>query len=554
MEDQKNPAVYFYFGGGTKQYLRENLYILIFVKTSSWDDFGYETHSEYAVYDNDRQLTSGSLYLAFLEQKGDSIKGQSDLDKELASSQGFVSGEKLPIAITMHMSMQAYRKIIGDLGVDISNRVLFAINDMAYLRVEQPKSTSFSLGVKSSVFNQSFLRKSDSFFAYQNAESILRGLEYESFDSTSEVAHVKFGLAGFYNKHNLVFNFKGNEIFSNRVCVLIGKNGTGKSRALYNIAYAAVAGDHESLTNEFGERLKVNRIIAVSTPGETENTYPRNRKKSITPYVKISLRRRGRSDQSGGMGEAVNHLARSDESIKGEDRWSLFKSVAKEIAPLNEIALKTIELDAMRRNIGPYLTIDQISMSEGEHRWLELLGAIDRYSGFYHFLNGQAYPFSSGQITFLRFACQLCLHVENGALILLDEPETHLHPNLVVSFYSLLDRLLEASGSLAIIATHSAYFVREVPSSQVVFLREEEPGFIVSGPPRLRTLAADISAISFFIFGDDNKSIVAGKIKQRILSQNLSPGSIKEIMGNDLSSEMISYLSSEMQIDSEDLI
>ncbi|MHC5791870.1 AAA family ATPase, partial [Streptococcus pyogenes] len=77
------------------------------------------------------------------------------------------------------------------------------------------------------------------------------------------------------------------------------------------------------------------------------------------------------------------------------------------------------------------------------------------------------YPLSSGQLSFFKFALLACLHIENGSFVLLDEPETHLHPSMISDFITLLDNILERTGSYALIATHSTYFVREVAREQV---------------------------------------------------------------------------------------
>jgi energy-coupling factor transporter ATP-binding protein EcfA2 len=98
---------------------------------------------------------------------------------------------------------------------------------------------------------------------------------------------------------------------------------------------------------------------------------------------------------------------------------------------------------------------------------------------------------------------------------LFDEPETHLHPNLITEFMQLLHELLEITGSFAVLATHSAYVVREVPRSQVIILREAEPRQVVAITPRLKTLGADVGEISLFVFGDDLFARLVSRIRSR---------------------------------------
>ncbi|WXG61333.1 AAA family ATPase [Campylobacter concisus] len=57
--------------------------------------------------------------------------------------------------------------------------------------------------------------------------------------------------------------------------------------------------------------------------------------------------------------------------------------------------------------------------------------------------------------------------MEEKTLVLLDEPESHLHPPLLSSFMRALSDLLMKNNAVAIIATHSPVVLQEVPKSCV---------------------------------------------------------------------------------------
>lgn len=99
--------------------------------------------------------------------------------------------------------------------------------------------------------------------------------------------------------------------------------------------------------------------------------------------------------------------------------------------------------------------------------------------------------------------------------MLLDEPETHMHPNMISDFVELLDEILENTGSLALIATHSAYFVREVSREQVHIFSKQDNSVHIS-TPRLRTFGSDVDSISQFIFCEDVDNRLVDKIFNRI--------------------------------------
>jgi predicted ATP-dependent endonuclease of OLD family len=55
--------------------------------------------------------------------------------------------------------------------------------------------------------------------------------------------------------------------------------------------------------------------------------------------------------------------------------------------------------------------------------------------------------------------------VDERTLILLDEPESHLHPPLLSAFIRALSDLLVKRNGVAVIATHSPVVLQEVPKS-----------------------------------------------------------------------------------------
>ncbi len=76
-------------------------------------------------------------------------------------------------------------------------------------------------------------------------------------------------------------------------------------------------------------------------------------------------------------------------------------------------------------------------------------------------------PLSSGHKVVLLTLTRLVETVQERTLVLLDEPECHLHPPLLSAFVRALSHLLAEQNGVAIIATHSPVVLQEVPASCV---------------------------------------------------------------------------------------
>ena len=74
---------------------------------------------------------------------------------------------------------------------------------------------------------------------------------------------------------------------------------------------------------------------------------------------------------------------------------------------------------------------------------------------------------SSGHAIVLLTMTKLVETVEEKTLVLLDEPESHLHPPLLSAFTRALADLLHRRNGVAIVATHSPVVLQEVPKSCV---------------------------------------------------------------------------------------
>jgi predicted ATP-dependent endonuclease of OLD family len=78
---------------------------------------------------------------------------------------------------------------------------------------------------------------------------------------------------------------------------------------------------------------------------------------------------------------------------------------------------------------------------------------------------------SSGHKIVLLTITRLVETLQERSLVLIDEPEAHLHPPLLSAFIRALSEILNETNGVAIIATHSPVILQEVPKSCVWKLR-----------------------------------------------------------------------------------
>ncbi|HAT85594.1 MAG TPA: hypothetical protein DCS30_06380 [Rhizobiales bacterium] len=107
---------------------------------------------------------------------------------------------------------------------------------------------------------------------------------------------------------------------------------------------------------------------------------------------------------------------------------------------------------------------------------------------------------SSGHKIVLLTITKLVELVDERTLVLIDEPESHLHPPLLGSFIRSVSELLTKRNGVGIFATHSPVVLQEIPSSCVTVLRKSGDQ-IVADRPVSETFAENVSSLTRYVFG-----------------------------------------------------
>ncbi|MBU0623177.1 MAG: ATP-binding protein [Gammaproteobacteria bacterium] len=144
---------------------------------------------------------------------------------------------------------------------------------------------------------------------------------------------------------------------------------------------------------------------------------------------------------------------------------------------------------------------------------------------------------SSGHAIVLLTITRLVELVDERTLVILDEPEGHLHPPLLSAFIrSVADLLIKRNG-LALIATHSPVVLQEVPRSCAWKLRRS--GTVATAErPTIETFGENVGVLTREVFGFEvTKAGFHNLLRSSIENSNASYESVLAHFSNQLGVE-----------------
>lgn len=473
------------------------------LEQDNWDDFGFRTlyHLYYCQKDRAGKIDETMIGPVKILRRGqtdaDGIKVQEDFD---ALSDEFYS---------LGQSLDYYERL-NQLGSSLRSKVLKALRDVIHtpklvdmFRDESGWSISLTRGQKD--YGARFM---------ELARSLITG-DYTTLASTD--VELSFSVEGWNDEVQFHFKaprvpagprFQGG-ILPESIAVLVGRNGSGKSTLLARLARVAFGTPTERLESplkELGELkpegIGFPRIITISfSPFDSfrlPGTDPRDRRQVIKDlgrgegrFIFIGLRdilaEAAASQPKAGVssrrkGSADDHLDRTQ--LKPIERLAdEFQSALKKI---NSQDRKTL-LEKVWNELFK-------EPSFGGLNWSDVVGSSI----------GEAKRFflscSTGHKIVLLTTSSMVASIEMRSLVLIDEPETHLHPPLLAAFMRSMRMVLREYEALAIVATHSPVVVQESLADHVRLVRREANTVSIS-PVRAETFGESIGQITSEVFG-----------------------------------------------------
>ncbi|MGW2280209.1 AAA family ATPase [Streptomyces sp. NPDC001770] len=434
----------------------------------SWDDYSFRTSYDLWIRlnEDDRPIEIGRVKVALVDQ----VPGPSPLHP------GAHWGG-LPNALGSWISLgqdDQYYERIRDLGPVLAREVLTGLHDLAL------DLGAFEQSRPADVVQISLLRSLSDTTVVTQFHRILAGgdrLTGYRFDYHPSQTDPSFPSRG-----PLKFEVTPESSPPTNIHVLIGRNGEGKTTLLRSLANAAVrpagylrgtAGRIEHFPTVAGEPQPFANVLLVAFSAFDPFT-------DITPpspaarYTHIGLVPHFGLRQVDLAAEFVDALR----SIMASGRYERWREALETLG--SDRQFKAAVLDDC--GVVPGSTSADPSTESGR-LWSEVFIGL-----------------SSGHAIVLITLTRLVDLVAERTLILLDEPELHLHPPLLSAFIRAVSDLLTDRNGVAVMATHSPVVLQEVPKSCVYKITRNGQRSRVRRP-RYETYGENVGVLTHEIFG-----------------------------------------------------
>lgn len=458
-----------------KAYVNKELRGTAQLLPDNWDDYSFKTLFVLHFIDaSGRHIELGAIKIGYKGQKvGRTI--------ETIPSQF----ERLPEGwFSVGQDVDYYKKFLDEISSDDRDQILEGLRDVAF------SQAALSAAQDEEVFTTSLLRGVSELTIHGQYRRVLRGeavlsdFNFKYLDPGSEKrSHVE-----------LDFKVDAGSTPSTNVHVLIGRNGIGKTTIL-NGMVKAVHPDYGQertgrfLSNEFfyaDNELAddyFSGVISVSFSAfDPFIPPPDNREPKKGPkyfYIGMKKARLGDADES--------------DSALNSEAGLINDFVASFGLCMSQATKQKRWLEAIRR-----------LSSDANFAAMDLPLLADASSGGFESTREAARRtlkrMSSGHKIVLLTITALVNLVDEKTLVLLDEPESHLHPPLLAAFTRALSELLHDRNGLAIVATHSPVVVQEVPRSCVWIINRSGLEWRKDRPQR-ETFAENVGVLTKEVFG-----------------------------------------------------
>lgn len=452
-----------------------------YLKTDNWDDYGFKTIFFLTVFDeNGVENEIGTVKIAYVGLAEGWTAHQIPDQFNILHENYFSLGQ----------DADYYQNIVSKLSPDMANNLLTALGDVVN------DSNRLSVAEQQPAFGTSLLRSVSKSAITNQFIRILGGgaplTEYDFF--YEKVANER------YSGIKVEFKVNPDTKPSSNIHILIGRNGIGKTTLLNNMVNALLPNRGEPAgTGAFATRNAFFPPYFSPLDDDYFGSVVSVSFSAFDPFIPPP------DQPDANLGTCYYYVGLKQVNEQGAEA---------------EEKLKT-RLDLRDEFIASIKVC--LSLSGKKERWINSVRKLESDDNFelmnlcqlVEIANQDQTPnkdqlahaagslfilMSSGHAIVLLSVTKLVETVEEKTLVLIDEPESHLHPPLLSAFTRALSDLLINRNGVAIIATHSPVVLQEVPKSCVSILRRRRLVGNVDRPEN-ETFAENVGALTREVFG-----------------------------------------------------
>lgn len=515
-----------------------------------WDDFDYIITFQVFYVSNKSKKKLGNIKVLSKKSKNTStlFKKESNFVNEKIYNISDILDPAEFISIGEEFD---YYKIIKSIFSSPQNeRYLESICDICYYRSNLDEYTQWE------GYQSSLMRSNSSTAILNKGFQIALGhyIANKKFEITIDTLGDTFEPITFeFNKERL--------IGESNICLLIGKNGVGKSHILKEISKLVIGLSPH--TNDLPVFHKL--IIIAYSPFENfychnqifkmlDDRYSNNQSKSkksykrkrmhINEYAYIGFKNEeGNFDLNYPSKLSIESLIKIIKYDQENNWWKDKKTRFSILKETLKLCMDFDDIFIMDNNNNEILISNDLSISKIKESSINYnVGLIFRKSGI-------KLSLSSGQIIYSYILPSIMSEIEEESLLILDEPELYLHPELEVNLINMIKNILYETDSYSIIATHSAIIAREVERKSINILRKHDNITRVF-KPSIETYGESIVRIIAEVF-DDNyvEKPFQHEINKYINhNENFSLDSIRGLIGDDALVHVLSTINKKDEI------
>jgi predicted ATPase len=483
-----------------------------------WNDFGYRTTFQLTLHcSRSRKVAVGEVKIL--------RKGQAKGDTRLAATE---FAQLPPDYCSLGVSFKYYTTLLEE-GRELFESVLESLRDAAW------NSAIADEFAAEPGFEISLIRTGGAQRVLEDVPTLLKG---RTFPTVPSELTLQFQNAVGGGNFTIDFDFNTVADLPGRINVLIGYNGAGKTQLLANLA--AVANETERRQDPAFRRGKgqflgsqrhaFGAVITVSysafdtfdLPGRTAQEQKKLQERGeVYGFVYCGLRKRNPSEDP-----EAPYLLKDFREITRDLNTALTEiQRSKRLQSLQE-ALSPLTREASFGRIGS----DELLRAG----WSNVRRVFESAS--------------AGHRVVLNILVQLTAHLQNHSLVLIDEPESHLHPPLLAAFMRGLRCLLNEYDSFCVIATHSPVVLQETPRRYVRVLRRLG-GVTTVARLENETFGENLGSIIREVFHLDSSSTDFHSVLDELLRKKRHLQPIEALFDGQLSSQGRAYLLSQMPED-----